>query len=160
VSKAPITISVSPETDGSLFVSGLLSFGQTLLAHLQIQQEVSVLIASDVEIQRLNREFRNLDVATDVLTFPSLKSSPFPLGDVAISLDMATRQAEQRGCPVQNELAALLLHGVLHLMGYDDESESDKLEMQQRMSQIASELGLEIDAFWFSAHYNLDNGSN
>lgn len=84
--------------------------------------EVGVLISDDATIRDLNWRFRYKDRATDVLSFPGEpapdSSDPY-LGDIAISLDTAARQARKAGHGVDRELGILLLHGVLHLCGYD-----------------------------------------
>ena len=115
-----------------------------------ITQSVTVLLSSDEHIRNLNSRFRNVDSTTDVLTFPSGQPSPFPLGDIAISTPYAERQAQLRGVPLENEHIALIVHGVLHLLGYDDETEADKLRMQHRMNEIGEMIGTPIDASWTS----------
>lgn len=98
---------------------------------------VSVALTSDRAIRKLNREFRNLDYATDVLSFPAAplpenisiaQPQPFVSGDLAISIDAAARQAKRFGHPLQTELKILLLHGVLHLAGHDHEADSGEMD--------------------------------
>ena len=115
-----------------------------------IQQAVNVLLTTDQQVQELNLRFRGIDGPTDVLTFPSGQSQPFPLGDIAISLPYAQRQATARGVSLEHELIALIVHGVLHLKGYDDEQDEDKVKMQTRMNEIGEMIGTPIDAFWTS----------
>ena len=98
---------------------------------------VSVLLTSDREIRRLNREFRGKDQATDVLSFPapafagkksrSQQQRPIVIGDLAISVETAARQAKQHGHPIQVELKILLLHGLLHLAGHDHETDAGEM---------------------------------
>ena len=78
------------------------------------------LITSDAELQRLNREFRGKDYATDVLSFPTAQPCP-GLGDIAISLPRARAQARAFGHAAETEVRILMLHGVLHLLGMDHE---------------------------------------
>ena len=121
----------------------------------KISQSVAVLLSSDEYVRDLNVRFRNVKSTTDVLTFPSGQQSPFPLGDIAISIPYAQRQALLRGVSLADELTALIVHGVLHLVGYDDETEADKLRMQQRMNEVGEMMGTPIDAFWTSVlHQN------
>ena len=100
--------------------------------------EVHVVITGDARIHELNRRFRNLDKATDVLSFPDgdeLPSGSRLLGEVVISLETARRQAQELGHSEQRELAELALHGVLHLLGYDHEQDQgtmDDLELRMR----------------------------
>jgi probable rRNA maturation factor len=117
---------------------------------VQVTQSVHILLSGDEAIQELNQRFRGIDSTTDVLTFPSGQREPFPLGDIAISVPYAERQAQARGVSAHNELIALIVHGVLHLVGYDDEEEDDKTAMQKRMNEIGELIGTPIDAFWTS----------
>jgi probable rRNA maturation factor len=92
--------------------------------------EVHVLITDDSRIRELNRRFRHVDRATDVLSFPD--GDPLPtgstlLGEIVISLPTATRQAEELGHDVVRELCELALHGVLHLIGYDHENDGGQM---------------------------------
>ena len=95
---------------------------------------VTIAFISDQKIRELNRQFRNIDKATDVLSFPS-DSSDGEMGDIAISIETAGRQAKQSGLTLDGEIAQLLLHGLLHLSGYDhetDNGEMNRLELRLR----------------------------
>lgn len=100
--------------------------------------EVHVLLTDDESIRRLNRQYRDIDRATDVLSFPdgdALPSGGVLLGQIVISLDAARRQAAELGHDEVRELEELILHGTLHLLGHDhelDKGEMDKLEMRLR----------------------------
>src|SRR5579862_3009224 len=87
---------------------------------------VSLLLAGDDEVREFNRTYRGLDEATDVLSFPADKawrgSDRDHLGDIAISVPYAQRQAQARGVELATELGYLAIHGALHLVGYDDET--------------------------------------
>lgn len=85
--------------------------------------EVSVFLTDDKTVQELNRTYRNKDKPTDVLSFPINErvGAWLILGDIVISVDTAKRQASSLGCPLQEELKRLLVHGFIHLMGYDHE---------------------------------------
>ncbi len=92
--------------------------------------EVGVLICDDATIRTLNRHFRGRDEATDVLSFPAgfeQPGGPPYLGDVAISLETARRHAERTGAPIGTELATLLLHAVVHLAGFDHETDTGQM---------------------------------
>ncbi len=80
-------------------------------------RELSLLLTGDEEIRDLNRRFRGKDRPTDVLSFPM--DDNLLLGDIAISMDRASAQAQEAGTPLETELARLLVHGLLHLLGYD-----------------------------------------
>jgi len=84
------------------------------------------LITSDSELRRLNRDFRQKDYATDVLSFPSRQTLGF-LGDVAISFQHAQRQAADYRHSVGQEIEILMLHGVLHLLGMDHEKDGGRM---------------------------------
>ncbi len=109
----------------------------------EAQADVSLSFIGDTSMRRLNRQYRRKDATTDVLAFPMRQIRPrltphasrftsSLLGDVAISLPQAARQARERGLPLQHELAALLIHGMLHLLGYDHERNSREAQRMQR----------------------------
>ncbi len=106
--------------------------------------EVSILLAGDERIRALNREFRGKDQPTDVLSFPA--APPFAAagqaGDLAISLEAASRQAAEHGHPLQTEVKLLMLHGLLHLAGFDHESDAG--QMARREAQLRKQLALPV----------------
>jgi probable rRNA maturation factor len=112
-----------------------------------IPSNVTVLLTEDDRVQELNRNFRKMDVCTDVLTFPD---EEFPSGDVAIAAPYAARQAEARGIDFQDELVLLAIHGTLHLLGLNDETESGRLDMIRRMYDVADYLGIDKSDDWGS----------
>lgn len=85
------------------------------------------LVTTDGELQRMNREFLGKDYATDVLSFPSGDEAG-PMGDIAISWERVTEQASGEGHDEGTELRVLLLHGVLHLLGYDHETDRGRMK--------------------------------
>jgi len=93
----------------------------------------TIAFVSDKNIQKLNQQFRGIGKATDVLSFPA--DEPNNLGDIAISVDTAASQAKDNGLSFENEIAQLILHGLLHLSGYDhetDNGEMNRLELRLR----------------------------
>jgi len=126
--------------------------------------EVSVVVTGDEEIRTLNREYRGIDAPTDVLSFPleeweegpagppaagagaGANEGPpeLPLGDVVISIERARQQAEEYGHSFWRELGFLAVHGVLHLLGYDHQSERERKVMREREEAILGELGLGV----------------
>jgi probable rRNA maturation factor len=110
--------------------------------------EVSVLLGSDDDVRELNRNYRGLDEPTDVLTFPA--DHPELLGDIAISIPYAERQAVKRRVSLSQEIGYLAIHGGLHLMGFDDESERDRSHMVAEMNRAAIAAGLKPDEEWAS----------
>lgn len=95
----------------------------------------TIAFVSDKAIRQLNRQFRDIDKATDVLSFPAEETDKLNLGDIAISVDTAARQAKENGLTFDEEVAQLILHGLLHLSGYDhetDNGEMNRLELRLR----------------------------
>lgn len=102
-------------------------------------ESLGVRFSGDREMRRANRTWRGQDKATDVLSFPGEETH---LGDILISVPTARRQAEAAGHPVERELKILLLHGVLHCMGHDhetDQGEMERLESRLRRQWLREE---------------------
>ena len=121
--------------------------------------EVDVLVTSDVGIHQINRDMRQVDRPTDVLSFPEFELTPgelpgqedadtgtglVPLGDMVLSMERVQAQAKEYGHSNRRELAYLVVHSVLHLLGYDHLDEGPmKTQMREREEAIMGELGLE-----------------
>lgn len=110
--------------------------------------ELSVLLVGDEDIKEINRQYRGMDKPTDVIAF-AMRDGEFAnvnseiLGDIVVSLDRAKVQARERGVDVDREVKFLLIHGVLHLLGYDHEkSDEDRIRMEKKEEVIVSFLGL------------------
>lgn len=149
--------------DGSLTDLLVAAIEHTLNHHSAVGR-VDLLLTDDDEIQTLNHRFRQIDAPTDVLTFPAylgdLPESPEePIGDIAISVPYAQRQATVRGVSLSNELAMLAIHGALHLVGFDDIEEQDRRMMQEEMNAMAIALGLEPDPEWSSVLHGSESDS-
>lgn len=131
-------------------VSERLQAGLTCAARLVLKEygleegEINIVLAGNRELQRLNRQYRGKDAPTDVLSFAMLeKGGPAAagdgaqmLGDVYISLDKAGEQAAEAGHPLHREILILAIHGLLHLIGYDHQSEDDYEAMRKRELEI------------------------
>ena len=119
------------------------AWAETILTRTgRAEAELSLLLCGDGEIRDLNRRYRGKDEPTDVLSFP-LQDAVCPqlLGDVVISLDAARRQARARRVPAREEVRALLVHGVLHLLGYDHEaSAAEARRMRRKERALAAAL--------------------
>ena len=109
--------------------------------------EVSVTFTDNNGIQELNRDYRDKDAPTDVLSFPMYDEDDIPdngmivLGDIVISLEKAEEQAKEYGCTAEWEIAFLCVHSVLHLLGYDHEtSAEDEADMFRRQEEIMDKL--------------------
>jgi probable rRNA maturation factor len=98
---------------------------------------VDVALVSDRDMRRMNAHFRNVDAATDVLSFPSGADGD-SLGDVAIAVGVARRQAAGQGHSLATELRILALHGLLHLLGYDHEEDNGRMRrLEERLRRRA-----------------------
>ena len=98
----------------------------------------TIAFVSDKSIRKLNKDFRGVDKATDVLSFPA--DEPDNLGDVAVSVETAARQAKANRLTFDHEIAQLILHGLLHLSGYDHET--DNGEMNKFELKLRRKLGI------------------
>jgi len=117
--------------------------------------EVSVTFTDNEGIRELNRDYRNKDSATDVLSFPMydfpagdepMPGLPCELGDIVLSLERAAEQAESFGHSFKREVAFLTVHSVLHLLGYDHElSDEDDKDMRSRQDKIMEILKITRD---------------
>lgn len=126
------------------------------------EAEVNLLLTTDEEIHTMNREFRQIDAPTDVLSFPMLEyqnpgdfsvfeeeedsfdpeSGELLLGDIVISKDKVLRQAEEYGHSPKREFAFLIAHSMSHLFGYDHMEEDERLVMEQKQREILERVGI------------------
>jgi probable rRNA maturation factor len=148
---ANVTVEVESLTNAGIdetFVEQVLSRAGTEMGQAG---EVSVTFVSDEEIHALNLEYRGVDRPTDVLSFSQLEGEqelafpdgvPALLGDIVISVPTALHQAEEYGHTLQREVAFLLVHGFLHLIGYDHQDEESEQEMIRIQESVLGNLGL------------------
>ncbi|MBI1340671.1 rRNA maturation RNase YbeY [bacterium] len=112
---------------------------------MAISGEVGVLLTADAEMRDLNHRWRGLDKPTDVLSFQgpakAFPTQPAPLGDIAIGLETAMRDADAMARPVEFHVAHLLVHGFLHLLGYDHIQPEDADRMEPLEIRILAQLG-------------------
>ncbi len=113
---------------------------------------ISITLTVPEEIQKINKEYRNIDKPTDVLSFPmfqkeeleELIQSDYPvedvLGDIIISIPKVEEQAVEYGHSFERELAYMVVHGFYHLMGYDHMNDNDKKEMRKKEDEILNKL--------------------
>lgn len=113
-------------------------WGRELLNYLGVKgRELGVLLVDDKEIQELNRRYLGRDRPTNVLAFPMDGPSDRVLGDIVISVQTAQREAEERGVRLEEHLALLLIHGILHLLGYDHEKGGrEEAEMRRKEREL------------------------
>lgn len=134
-----ISKSVVSETAGSV------------ISHMQVEQEqeITIIINDDVFIQKLNLEYLGIDSPTDVLSFSVDEVDPETnrnyLGDIIISFPHAAEQAQKGGHSTQAEVQLLIVHGILHLMGYDHDEERSKEEMWRIQQELIEKIGININ---------------
>ena len=124
------------------------------------EAEVNLLLTMNDEIQEMNRNFREIDRPTDVLSFPMIdyeeagifdfledaldafhpESGELMLGDIVISKEKVISQAEEYGHSIEREYAFLIAHSMLHLFGYDHMEEEERIEMEQKQKEILEQL--------------------
>ena len=118
------------------------------LADAGLEIEISVKFTSDAEVRALNGAYRNKDKATNVLSFPMIDASLLSslmdvdggqalLGDVVLAHGVCAREAEERGIPVDRHASHLIVHGVLHLLGYDHEQGDEDAELMEATERQA-----------------------
>lgn len=144
----PVEIVDESGGPGGLAAAACNIAGEILRCLARQKDELSIVLVGDERMRELNRDWRGKDRATDVLSFPQLEgpgAAATPahaamLGDVVISVDTLQRQASDGGWTNEEELARLLLHGVLHLLGFDHEAADDARAMREEESRLVSLL--------------------
>lgn len=117
---------------------------------------ISITLTNPENIQKINKEYRNIDRATDVLSFPMFEREEIPslkeedktediLGDIIVSIEKVKEQAEEYGHSFERELAYLVTHGMLHLLGYDHMIDEEKVIMRKREEEILGVLNITRD---------------
>lgn len=118
------------------------------LENITSESSLSVVIGDDLLLKKLNLQYRGINTTTDVLSFPSNERDPDTnlqyLGDVVISLPRAELQASIGGHPLVEELQLLVVHGTLHLLGYDHLIGTEKKKMQAAQERVLNQLGVPI----------------
>ena len=143
-----VTIQVKRNIKLPVEKSILIQAAQKVLEFAKIadKSDLGIVIGSDTLLHRLNLKYRQVDSPTDVLSFPSGEVDPdtsdLYLGDVVISLPRAQSQAASEGHPLVEELQLLVVHGTLHLLGYDHAQAKEKKSMQVAQDKILGQLGL------------------
>lgn len=138
---------------GQAVVDKMIQAGELCILEEGMEPEnvvVSVTFVDEEEIHALNKEYRNVDRVTDVLSFPQFEDlNDLPeegqvcLGDVVICPEQALLQADDFGHSPERELIYLFVHSVFHLLGYDHMEEEDKVEMRKKEELIMSKIGVE-----------------
>ncbi len=138
----------SEHRDGATATRGLRPLAANFLEALgEPDAEVSLVITTDRRIRAINKEWREKDQPTDVLSFPAAKGPRLPgrpkaLGDVVISLDTARRRAREEKRPLREELARYLAHGLLHLTGHDHVKPAQARRMAKAEEELLGAAGM------------------
>jgi len=146
----PYRSRVQPET--------LQQAAEATLQHQHVEEscELVVVVTGDETVHQLNHRHRGVDAPTDVLAFPHQTKGPAPfvfvdapgfpryLGDVVISFPRAEAQAAEAGNELRAELQLLVIHGILHLLGYDDETEPERDRMWRAQQAVLDEIGVDV----------------
>jgi probable rRNA maturation factor len=134
----------SPQELVPLDYARLKECARAVLAREGVKEsKISLAFVDDATIAGLNKRFLDHDGPTDVITFPLSGRGARKLeGEVVIGVEMARRAAEERGHDVQTELCLYVIHGVLHLCGYDDRSKRDAAEMRRKEREYLRQLNL------------------
>ncbi len=103
-------------------------------------KEVSVAFVDDEEMRTLNADYRNINRTTDVLSFPQDGPDDSILGDVIISIDAAVRRSKLQKLSIEHEIQRLMIHGILHLLGYDHKKKNDAKVMREKELEILSNI--------------------
>ncbi|AXA37377.1 MAG: rRNA maturation RNase YbeY [Candidatus Hydrogenedentota bacterium] len=114
--------------------------------------EVSVVFVDEPEMRMLNKNYRGKDKATDVLAFPMNEGrfaalNPDLLGDIVVCVPAARKQAEEKDQSLERELSVLLIHGLLHLLGYDHQHEKEERKMRELESEYLALVGEELSIY-------------
>ncbi|HEY3452129.1 MAG TPA: rRNA maturation RNase YbeY [Myxococcales bacterium] len=145
---APLILVRSDHRDGAPAARVLRGLAKKFLASLRLSQaQVSIVVTTDRRIRAVNREWRDKDQATDVLSFPAArvpgpKEWGRPLGDVVISLDTARRRAREDERALKDELARYLAHGLLHLLGHDHQDAAQARKMARAEAKLLGAAGM------------------
>ncbi len=146
---AEIDVQIAPAFAQTLTAEKLRAVVEAALRHEGTTGDVTLVITDDKGIHSLNREFRDVDAPTDVLAFGAQEetekfvSAPEAgnyLGDVIVSYPRAVAQAAEQGHSTEEELALLIVHGVLHLLGYDHTTQEEKAIMWARQEAILKQI--------------------
>lgn len=131
----------------SSMVDDCLAAVASRLALADVDSELSVLFTDDEAMRALNAEWRGMDKPTNVLSFPAFDLAPGDppgplLGDIAVAFETLVREAELEGKPFDDHLRHLVVHGILHVLGYDHENDSEAEDMESAERLILADMGV------------------
>uniref|UniRef100_A0A7C4KKZ6 Endoribonuclease YbeY n=1 Tax=Anaerolinea thermolimosa TaxID=229919 RepID=A0A7C4KKZ6_9CHLR len=147
-----IYLTISESFASSVPEEAIITAARVALQTRQVKEDevdLTIVFDDDVRIQELNRQFSGINAPTDVLSFPANVVDPetgrLYLGDMIISVPRAQAQAVEAGLQLEEELKILVVHGVLHLLGFDHSTDVDKKKMWATQENILAELGIASD---------------
>jgi probable rRNA maturation factor len=129
----------------TLSITAIEAASQHLDETLDADCEVSLLFTDDNQVQQLNADYRNQDKPTNVLSFAAQEGDgpeTLLLGDIVLARQTVEREAQEQSKPVTDHLTHLVIHGFLHLLGYDHETEAEAVEMESLETRILADLGI------------------
>ncbi len=107
----------------------------------RLRREMALLLTADAAMADLNRRFRKVEKPTNVLSFPSGEAEGF-LGDIALAIETCAREAGEKGISLSDHAAHLIVHGMLHLIGYDHQTDAEAERMERREAAILEAMGV------------------
>ena len=141
-----IHIQVNPSLQTGLKLDTLERAALAVLEHQTVDGDLTIVLTDDAQLHQLNRDFLGIDAPTDVLSFPASETDPETirryLGDVLVSVPRAGEQARTAGHSLAAEVQLLIVHGTLHLLGYDHAEGEEKTRMWKTQAQILERLGV------------------
>ena len=141
-----IHVEVNPSLQTGLAVNILERAALAVLEHQSADGDLTIVLTDDVQLHELNREYLGIDAPTDVLSFSASETDPETarryLGDILISVPRAEEQARAAGHMLEAEVQLLVVHGALHLLGYDHAEAEEKTRMWKAQAEILERLGI------------------
>jgi probable rRNA maturation factor len=154
VDKPDLSIDIMVEDQGWNVISGVEALAQAAVLaaasgsgiNLKPGAEISLLLTADGPVRTLNRQWRGFDKPTNVLSFPAatpdaLAAAPM-LGDIVLAFGVTAREAEAEGKPIAHHLTHLVVHGMLHLLGFDHETDAEAERMESVERRVLACLGI------------------
>ena len=141
-----IHVEINPSIRTSLATDILERAALAVLEHQSADGDLTVVLTDDAQLHELNLEYLGIDTPTDVLSFPASETDPETarryLGDILISVPRAEEQARAAGHTLEAEAQLLVVHGTLHLLGYDHAAAKEKARMWKAQAEVLERLGL------------------
>jgi len=138
--KVNLSLQTNPELDG------LERAALAVLKNQEVDGDLTIVLTDDAQLQELNHDYLGIDAPTDVLSFPASETDPETarryLGDILISVHRAEEQAHTAGHALDTEMKLLIVHGTLHLLGYEHTETEEKAHMWKTQAEIIGSLGV------------------